>query len=170
MSQNNKRFRANLSPEIINQYFDNLEINLKDFPASNIVNYDETNLSDDPGRLKVVCKRGVKRVDRIIDSSKTSTSIMIAVSGSEQLLKPHVVYKATHLYPTWVENGPEGIIYNRSKSGWFDGEIFENWFQEVALPYFKKCHEKVLIGDNLSSHISLHVIQECRNNDIIFIL
>lgn len=56
MSQNIKRCRTNLSPEIINQYFDNLEINLKDVPASNMVNYDEINLSDDPVRFKVIIK------------------------------------------------------------------------------------------------------------------
>lgn len=82
---------------------------------------------------------------------------MIADRGSRQLLKPHVLYKATHLYTTWVENGPEGTVYNKSKSGWFKREIFKNWFQEVAVTYFKKCNgKKVLIGGNLSSHISLH--------------
>ncbi|KAG5890584.1 hypothetical protein JTB14_012668 [Gonioctena quinquepunctata] len=80
---------------------------------------------------------------------------MIAVRGSGQLSKPYVVYKATHLYPTWVENGAEGTVYNRSKSGCFDGKIFENWFQEVALPHLEKCHgKKILIGQGYTAEHS----------------
>lgn len=32
-----------------NRYFDNLQIVTKDVPSCNILNYDETNLSNDPG-------------------------------------------------------------------------------------------------------------------------
>ena len=27
-----------------------------------------------------------------------------------------------------AEGGPSGTRYNRSKSGWFDGVIFDDWF------------------------------------------
>lgn len=67
-----------------------------------------------------------------------------------------------------TENGPKGAIiqYNRFKSGWFTLGIFEDWFRKVALPYFKKLDEnstKVMIGDNISSHISPWIIDECKN-------
>jgi len=35
-------------------------ISLAGVPPSNILNYDETNLTDDPGRRKVITKRGCK--------------------------------------------------------------------------------------------------------------
>jgi hypothetical protein len=42
---------------------------------------------------------------------------------------------------------------------------------KMALPHFKNLHgNKILIGDNLASHISLNVVQECQNNNINFIL
>lgn len=171
LAQNIKRVRAGVDRESIVNYFTNLRETLQGIPATNIVNYDETNMSDDPGRVKVLCRRGSKRVERIMDSSKSSISIMMAISASGQLLPPYTVYKATHLYPTWVEGGVEGAYYNRTKSGWFDGPTFEDWFDKIALPYLKNLEgPKVLIGDNLASHVSLHVLQECQQYNIQFVL
>lgn len=116
-------------------------------------------------------RRGSKRASRIIDSSKSSTSIMFAVSGDGVMLPPYVVYKATNLYPEWIQNGPDGTMYNRSASGWFDSLLFEEWFVKIALPFLKRKEGvKVLIGDNLSSHISVNIINKCEENNILFLL
>ena len=60
MCQNISRKRASVSRVLITCYFNNLQDTLKEIPPENIVNYDETNLSDDPGRKKVVVKRGIR--------------------------------------------------------------------------------------------------------------
>ena len=87
-----------------------------------------------------------------------------------ELLPPYVVYKADHLWSTWTEGGPSGTRYNRSKSGWFDGVIFDDWFFQLALPKLKRQEgKKVLIGDNLSSHMSVEVIKSCNENQIAFV-
>ena len=51
---------------------------LQNMPPDNIINYDETNLSDDPWHKKVIMKRGVKHRERIMNSSKSAASIMYA--------------------------------------------------------------------------------------------
>lgn len=169
MCQNIKRNRAAVSPNIVNEYFDNLDESLKDIPPSNIMNYDETNLSDDPGRKQVIMKRGTKYPERIMNSTKSSTSLMYAGCADGALLPPYVVYKATNMYDTWTVGGPAGARYNRSKSGWFDLQCFSDWFESLALPHLKKLPgRKVLIGDNLSSHLSAEVIKMCEENNISF--
>jgi DDE superfamily endonuclease len=66
--------------------------------------------------------------------------------------------------------GPPGTRYNTSKSGWFYSCIFEDWFQNLALPTLKRqVGKKIIIGDNLSSHISDNVIRLCRENEIEFV-
>lgn len=173
LGQNIKRSRAAISKDIVNNYFNELEETLKDVDPSMIVNYDETNMTDDPGRKQVIVRRGSRHPERIVDFSKSSTSVMFSGSASGTLLPPYITYKAAHLYDSWTENGPAGTVYNRSKCGWFTLEIFEDWFQRVALPYFKQFGsdaKKVLIGDNLSSHISAHIIEECNKNKIKFVL
>ena len=47
-SQNIKNCRAAINEEIVRAYFDNLENTVEGIPAANIINYDETNFTDDP--------------------------------------------------------------------------------------------------------------------------
>lgn len=63
---------------------------------------------------------------------------MFSASADGTLLPLYIVYKAKNLYAEWTEGGPKDTQYNRSASGWFDAEIFEDWFAKVALPYCKK--------------------------------
>ncbi|KAJ8918218.1 hypothetical protein NQ315_014087 [Exocentrus adspersus] len=128
---NMKRSKAQLSAEIIRNYFE-VSKSLENVPPGNVMNYDETNISDDPGRVKVFVKKGAKHAVRIIDSSKSSNSVMFAVLGDGTMLPPYIVYKAKNMYSEWVENGPEGARYNRFPNGWFDCQIFEDWFSFVA--------------------------------------
>ncbi|XP_065653013.1 uncharacterized protein LOC136080324 [Hydra vulgaris] len=138
-------------------------------PLSNIWNYDETNLTDGPGNKLVITKRGSKYPERIINSTKSATSLMYCGNADGHILSPYIVYKADSMWTTWTENGPKGPRYNRSKSGWFDS-CFTDWFEPLLLPELKKTSGKhVLIGDNVSSHINTNVLSLCEENNIKFI-
>lgn len=167
---NIKRDRAGIDEESIKKYFENLKKSVDGIPPSNIWNFDETNLSDDPGSKKVLSRRGIKHVEQIVNSSKTSTSIMFCGNAEGMLLPPYVVYKAERLWDTWTEGGPKGTHYNRSKSGWFDSGIFEDWFFRLLLPRVQKQDgKKLLIGDNLPSHLNGSILKACQENDILFV-
>lgn len=96
LSKNIKRQRAGVTQETLKSYFQELKTTLEDVDPAAIVNFDETNMSDDPGRQKVLVRRDIKHAHKIIDSSKSSTSVMFAVTASGVLLPPNVVYKAEH--------------------------------------------------------------------------
>lgn len=105
-----------------------------------------------------------------MNHSKSSTSLMIAASADGTLLPGYVVYKSAHLYDTWTKNGPRHCRYNRTTSGWFDSNTFQDWVESVALPYFQnKEGRKVLLGDNLSSHLSIDLIRKCKEQDVYFV-
>lgn len=133
--ENIKRNRAAVSPEMISSYFTNLKVELEGIIPEAIINYDESNLTDDPGRSRVLVKRGSKHPERCLDTSKMSTSIVMACTASGTLLPPYVIYKAEHLYDTWTERGPKGTRYNRTKSGWLDAKVFEDWLTAIVLAY-----------------------------------
>ncbi len=60
--------------------------------------------------------------------------------------------------------------YSSTKSGCFDTFTFKDWFSNVFLPVAKRLVGKVfLLGDNLFSHISIEVINLCRENNIAFV-
>ena len=134
------------------------------------MNYDETNLQDDPGKNKVISKRGIKYPKRVMDFSKSSVSVMFAGCADGTLLPSYVCYKAAHLYESWTVGGPPGTRYNRSASGWFELQTVEDWFETIALPYFLRLQrKKVLSGDNFSSHSSVEIIRKCEQNNILFV-
>jgi len=99
-------------------------------------------MTDDPGKKKVVVRRGTKHAECIKDTSKSSTFVMFSGTASGVILPLYVVYKAEHLYNTWTYNGPPGTRYNRSRSGWFDMTLFEDWFFTIVMPYFRKFPDK----------------------------
>jgi len=169
--ENIKHVRAGVSKPILTKYFDNLEVVLQDVPTSNIFNYDKTNFSDDLGKKLVIVRRGVKHPEIISNSSKASTSVMFCAASDGKIVPPYTVYKSTYLYPTWIEGGVPGVRFNRNSSGWFDMSIFEDWFSLSFIPIIKNVNgPKVIIGDNLASHLSLAVIKLCETHNIRFVL
>ncbi|KAJ8946592.1 hypothetical protein NQ314_008847 [Rhamnusium bicolor] len=80
-------------------------------PPSNIINYDETNLNNDPGKRKIITKRGCKYPERVMNQTKYAVSIIFAASEDGVLLPSYVVYKAKHLYSTWIQGGPSKLNF-----------------------------------------------------------
>lgn len=134
----NIRSKAAVSRTVINAYFDNLAVTLENIPPQNIVNYDDTNFIDDPGRTKVLIRKNAKQADSIMDSSKSSTSVMFCVDASGGMLPPYVVYNSLQMWGPWTLGGPDRCRYNRSPSGWFDQSIFGDWFQTIIIPHFRR--------------------------------
>ena len=75
-AQNIKAARAENIADEINKYFDNLAVSMANVPPECIIIYDEKNLSDDPGKAKLVFKSGTKYLERILNNSKSCTSIV----------------------------------------------------------------------------------------------
>ena len=171
ISHNINRSRARVGPTIVREYFDELGKTIDGIPSTHILNYDETNLSDDPGKPKLLFKRGTKHPVRVMNFSKSSTSIMFCATASGDVLPPYVIYKASLMYSTWTEGGPRGTRYNRTKSGWMDATTFEDWFETIVIPYIRRLpleDKKLIIGDNLSSHLSVKVIALCEEYNVAF--
>ena len=76
IAQNLKSARAALSGETVKDYFVHLTESVQDVSPQCIINYDETNFTDDPGAVKVVCKKGVRRIERLRDHSKMEVMIL----------------------------------------------------------------------------------------------
>jgi len=128
VAANIKPNRAEITPEVINNYFANLAPLLENVPASNIFNYDETNITDDPGKKQVIVRRGLKRIERSISHSKQATSVMFCGSADGKYLPPMIVFKAKNHYQGWTRDGPTDAVYDHSVSGWFDSNLFQNGF------------------------------------------
>lgn len=56
LSENIKRCSSEVCSDIINSYFNKLKITLKYVNPEVILNYDETNFTDDPGKVNVIVR------------------------------------------------------------------------------------------------------------------
>lgn len=115
-------------------------------------------------------------------STKTNTSVMWCRAADGTILPPFVVYRAVGApHPSWTLRGPKmghmcnnrccstGTKYGSSQRGWFDGDAFTDWFKRIFLPHAKQLEgQKVLTGDNLSSHFTPDVIVLCQEHNISF--
>jgi hypothetical protein len=59
------------------------------------------------GKKKIITRRGCKHPERVMNTSKSATSIMFAATGDGKLLPPYVVYKSQNLYSSWTVGGPK---------------------------------------------------------------
>ena len=69
-------------------------------------------------------------------------------------------------------DGSREVLYNSSPSGWFDASVFEDWFGKIAIPFFNGLPEpgpRIIIGDNVPSHLNINVLRQAEENDIKFI-
>ena len=169
MASNIKRTRAKVNDTLARDFLEEYAKDTEGIPLQNTINYDETNLTDEPGKKKVIVKHSTKYPEKIMNSSKASVSLIMTGTASGVVLPPYVCYRAIHLYDAWNIGSPTGARYNRTKSGWFDGVTFEDYFKKIILPYCRQLSgKKVLIGDNLSSHLSPEVVRLCEENNILF--
>ena len=165
-----KRARAAVSEQVVTDFIRNFQKSSEGVDPANMFNYDETCMRDDPGAKKSIFKKGAKYCEKVSNSSKSSTSVMFCGSAAGEMVPPMIVYKAANVYTSWQERGPKGAAYSCSKSGWFDSATFEEWYFKVFLPFVKRREgKKLLVGDNLASHMSPAVIESCRENNIEFI-
>lgn len=182
LGNNIKRSRASVDHNMLGTFHDELSRSLEGLSPEAIFNYDESNLSDDPGKKLMIFKRGIKYPDNVTNFSKSAVSIMLCISASGVCLPPYVVYKANNIWDTWRIGGPKGkpfcsnkccsrgSRYNRSNHGWFDAVCFVDWFKMCFLPHALEIPgAKALLGDNLSSHFTPEVLNLCKEHNIRFI-
>ena len=105
--QNIKRHRATVFSSIVEKYFGNIIESIQEIPPSHILNYDETNWTNDLGRKKIILIRGTKYPERIMISTKSATSMMIMYAG----------YANGYLLPPYLVGRPTGAHYKISPSG-----------------------------------------------------
>ena len=106
--ENKKRCKAEVTPETINSYFDKLQQMIQDALHANIINYDETNIIDDPGRKRFLSGKAAN-IHAVLYIHEKLQIPLFAVIEDGKLLPPYIVYKSKNRYPEWIYNGSDGV-------------------------------------------------------------
>lgn len=65
IASNIKQSRSSVNRNDILNFFNNAKLALQEVKSTNLYNYDEANVTDNPGSRKVVVPRNTKRVERV---------------------------------------------------------------------------------------------------------
>lgn len=83
--------------DVISNFIENIDKELKSVPPENIFNYDESNLCDDPGKKTILCRRGTKYPETIVNATKVNFTVMFCGNAAGETVPPFIVYKSDHL-------------------------------------------------------------------------
>nr|CAH7745020.1 unnamed protein product [Callosobruchus chinensis] len=165
------RSRAKVDETKINSFFDNLERELEGVPPENIYNVDETGYHDVSNRKKLLFRRKCKHPDIIRNATKSCYTVVYCDNAAGEILPPYFIFKAKQKWSDWLVGAPAGSRMSVTNTGWIDTETYDDWFEKHLLPQLKKKEgRKILIADNLSSHISLKVSRLCQENNVRLIM
>ena len=140
-----------LSQDTVDRFFDMLEekmvaAGVKDQP-SRIYNLDETGLNTDPKLHRLLCRRGVKDAQAILPGEgKAMYTVLFCGNAAGEYLPPYVIYKAKHIYSSWITGGPPGTSYNVTASGWMEGYVFESWLIDKFIHMFNQKPSRLFLS------------------------
>lgn len=114
-------------------------------------------------------KKGAKkaRVD-----AKAHLTVLFTILPNGKFLNPYVLYPYERV-PAEIRNSfPDGISYGKSPNGWMVTESFLHYLQTVVVSYLNTENVErpfILFVDGHSSHLSLEVIEFCKEQEIVLI-
>ncbi|XP_063634481.1 jerky protein homolog-like [Cydia splendana] len=166
--------KVNTDPFSINEYFELLQatlkkLNLEQMP-SQIWNLDETSVSFDPSKTKVVGKKGVPSSRTTHGTGKDNTTVLTAVNADGVKISPLIIFKGKFVWDSWMANTDKKynfeLSYAASPNGWIDSNIFLNYLEKVFIPALGKDRPVLLIYDGHNSHVNLNVVELALKNNI----
>ncbi|KAI8488705.1 hypothetical protein Bbelb_334880 [Branchiostoma belcheri] len=166
------RARAAMSnARVVEKHFEQLgqllsENKLHDRPFQ-VYNADETGMSMDARKSRVVVPTASKRAPSIRSGGRDHITAMSCVSAAGAVVPPMIVFNRAMPSGKFSEGGPPGALYAWSESGFINKELFEEWFFKVFLVHCHKERPILLILDQHSSHLSLKVLKTAMEQNII---
>ncbi|KAL0803352.1 hypothetical protein ABMA28_017415 [Loxostege sticticalis] len=160
-------------PFVIFEYFKLLEVTLTDlnlFESPDLIwNLDETSLSLDPTRTKVVGAINKPCSRTTCGTGKENITVLAAVNASGKKATPLIVFKGKNVWDQWMATtGNYGfeLAYAASSKGWMETDIFHNYLQNVLIPSFGDDRPVLIIYDGHSTHVDVRVIELAIKNNI----
>lgn len=135
---------------------------------SDIWNIDETGVSTVHRAVRVISRRGQRRVGHITSGERGNLVTLVqAVSATGMRAPPFFVFPRARFQPHFLNGGPMGAKGGANSSGWITAELFVEFLK--IFQAFTRCnreHPVLLLLDNHESHCSLAALQFCRNNGL----
>lgn len=126
-----------LNEEIIQANFDLLkevlfEHGFMDSPCP-IYNVTETGIPLDHRPLKVVIRKGQKKVRYHTSENKSQITVIGCMNAAGSHIPPFVIFDAKNLNHDWTAGEVPVTTNGTSQEGWVDTELFKGWMTDDSL-------------------------------------
>lgn len=151
-------------------------------PASNVCNLDETNLTPERRKSRVLAARGARRTHTLCNEARFSMTCLPVVFADGTYMPPHFIVKGKKRPRWWGSPEYQAMLASTvfaeaslsvQDNGWMDTVIFLTWFQEKFLPFTADRRSAVtpviLVLDNFSGHVHPEVLQKAKDNHVIMV-
>ena len=147
------------------------------YPASHIVNIDETNIYFDMTGAITLANRGTRTISVRTSGSSSRCTILLGISMSGEKLPPFIVYKGKpngRIAREWTgtTDFPNSAIYAVQDKAWVDERVFLLWIEKIWKPFSTEKASSYLLMDEFSVHLMLNCvnpIQDC-GTEVDFVL
>lgn len=141
------------------------------FEAQHVYNIDETGITTVQAPNKIVAAKGKKQIGAITSAERGNLVTMcFSVNAVGNSVPPMFIFPRVNYHEHFVRGGPTGCIGTANKSGWMQGSDFFLFMKHFANHVRPTTERKVLVLlDNHESHLSLPVIDFCRDNGIVLL-
>ena len=99
--------------------------------AQRMWNCDETAFATDVASKRILARRGEKNVHETGGGSGREYITVLGCSSASGVHLPPYIGK--NLWTSWTKNGPAGVLYTVSDSGWMERPHFLEWFKILFL-------------------------------------
>ena len=178
-----KRWRVSLpAVESLYSIMHDLLLRYPGLPAANICNLDETNLTPERRKSRVLAARGARRTHTLCNEARFSMTCLPVVFADGSCMPPHFIVKGKKRPKWWGSIEFQSLLsatefaeasLSVQDNGWMDSEIFLTWFVEKFLPFTAARRSAtapvILILDNFYGHVHPDVLQVSSNNDVIML-
>eukprot|EP00873_Tetraselmis_striata_P006199 jgi/Tetstr1/426463/TSEL_016764.t1 len=178
-----KRWKVTLDDlKSLYDILDNLRKIYPDLPARNVCNLDETNITPERRKSRVLAAKGARRTHTLCNEARFSMTALPVVFADGSEMSPHFIIKGKRRPKWWGSQkycvdllGTEFTYATLAvqANGWMDSEIFLAWFTEYFLPFTAdRRSEKtpvILVLDNFSGHVHPATLKMARENNVIMV-
>lgn len=120
---------------------------------------------------KIIASKGCKQVGAATSGERGSlVTLVYAVSACGNSVPPLLIFPRKYFNDHFVADGPPGCIGSANPSGWVTSEEFLVFIKHfVKHTKCSKEHPVLIVLDNHASHLSVDMINYCRENGIILL-
>lgn len=157
----------------VGDFFENLKTVYEryHFGPESIYNIDETGLSTVQRTQKVVAPKGTKQVGQATSAERgTLVTVCCGINALGNSIPPYFIFPRVNFKPFMLHNAPIGSDGSAHPSGWMTAPNFLKFMHHFAK------HSKatpsspvLLLLDNHNSHISVPVLDFCKESGIILL-